>query len=371
MRPGRIDQVVHILAHNDAIGTHVMKMREVLRVAGFESDIYAGEVHPELRHESRPVTELPPQKQPGSWILFHHSIGTEVAEAVLRRSEPLLIDYHNITPASLVDRWAPWVTEELQLGITQLEALAPKAVYGLAHSDFSARELQRAGCAETSVVPPLFALPDRADTTDEYANTLGALRAAKTAGGSDWLFVGRISPHKAQHDLIKALAASHRFFDPDNRLHLVGTSLGTDYPRALVRFADRLGVSASLEMTGAVSASVLSAYLSAADVFVCASDHEGFCVPIVEAMGRGIPVVAYDAAAVGETVGGAGMLVTDKSSLEFAATVNRVTTDDALRSRLDELGRTRAVQLSMPESGVQVVAAIEKAVKVADSKGNG
>ena len=368
MRPARIDQVVHILAHNDAIGTHVLKMREVLRAAGYESDIYAGEVHPELRHESRPVSEMASYEQRGSWILFHHSIGTEVAEGVLQRSEPLLIDYHNITPASLVDRWAPWVTEELQLGITQLEALAPKAFYGLAHSHFSARELQQAGCSETSVVPPLFALRARADTTDEYASTLGSLRAAKTAGGSDWLFVGRISPHKAQHDLIKSLAASHRFFDPRDRLHLVGTSLGTDYPRALARFADRLGVSGSLDMSGAVSGSVLSAYFSAADVFVCASDHEGFCVPVVEAMGRGIPVVAHAAAAVGETVGGAGLLVRDKSPLEFAATVNRVTTDDALRARLVELGRIRAAQLSMPESGVQVVAAIDRAVKVADTK---
>ena len=129
--------------------------------------------------------------------------------------------------------------------------------------------------------------------------------AAKTKGGSDWLFVGRISPHKAQHDLIKALRASRSFYDAEARLHLVGTSLGTDYPRALERFSARLGVADSVNMAGAVSASVLSAYFASADVFVCASDHEGFCVPLVEAMGRGLPVVAYEAAAV-EEAGGAG-----------------------------------------------------------------
>jgi glycosyltransferase involved in cell wall biosynthesis len=349
-------------------------MRDVLRQAGFESDIYSGEVHPELRHESRPVEDLPLSRQAGTWILFHHSIGTTVAEAVLRRSEPLLIDYHNITPASLVDSWAPWVTEELRLGVDQLAMLAPTAFYGLAHSHFSERELRGAGCAETSVVPPLFTLRgstsrSASPTDTEYAQTLGALRAAKSKGGSDWLFVGRVSPHKAQHDLIKALAASHSFYDPESRLHLVGTSLGADYPRALDRFSDRLGVAESVDMTGAVPASVLSAYFACADVFVCASDHEGFCVPLVEAMGTGVPVVAYDAAAVGETVGGAGLLVSDKSPLEFAATVHRVTNDPELRSRLVALGKTRATELSMPASGRHIVAAIDDAVNVAESKG--
>jgi glycosyltransferase involved in cell wall biosynthesis len=370
MRPARIDQVVHILAYNDAIGTHVLHMRDVLRKAGFASDIYAGEVHPQLRQESRPVEDLPLQTQPGTWILFHHSIGTTVAEAVLRRSEPLLIDYHNITPAALVDRWAPWVTEELELGVDQLGLLAPKAFYGWAHSHFSETELSAAGCAQTSVVPALFTLSGRETATDnEYAQTLGTLRAGKYKGGSDWLFVGRISPHKAQHDLIKALQASRSFYDPEARLHLVGTSLGIDYPRALERFSEMLGVAGSVNMTGAVSASALSAYFASADVFVCASDHEGFCVPLVEAMGKRIPVVAYDATAVGETVGGAGLLVSDKSALEFAATVDRITSDPELRRRLVALGKQRAAELSLPASATLVTAAVEAAVKVAESAG--
>jgi L-malate glycosyltransferase len=370
VRPHRIDQVVHILAHNDAIGTHVLLVRDVLRGAGFESDIYSGEVHPELRDQTRLIEDLPLGRQPGTWILFHHSIGTRVAEAVLARSEPLLIDYHNITPSRLVDRWAPWVTEELELGIDQLAQLAAKAFFGVAHSHFSEKELRSAGCAHTSVVPPLFTLTDGAlATSAEYARTLGSLRAAKSEGGSDWLFVGRISPHKAQHDLIKALAASRRFYEADTRLHLVGTSLGTDYPRALDRFSERLGVADAVEMTGAVSAPVLSAYFAAADVFVCASDHEGFCVPLVEAMGRGLPVVAYDAAAVGETVGGAGLLVSEKSPMEFATTVHRATSDPELRDRLFELGKIRAEDLSMPASAKLFASAIEDAVLLAASKG--
>jgi glycosyltransferase involved in cell wall biosynthesis len=367
MRPTRIDQVVHILAHNDAIGSHVLAVRDVLRGAGFESDIYAGQVHPELKHESRPVEDLPLTPRAASWLLFHHSIGTTVAETVLKRPEPLLIDYHNITPAALVDRWAPWVTEELELGVDQLEQLGPKSFFGFAHSAFSEKQLQQAGCHRTTVVPPLFSIP--ASGADPTA--LESLRAEKVDGGSDWLFVGRISPHKAQHDLIKALACSRQVYDRDARLHLVGTSLGDDYLRALARFASRLGVGDAVRMTGAVPARVLSAYYETADVFVCASDHEGFCVPIVEAMAKGVPVVAYDAAAVGETVGSGGVLLEEKSPIVVAAAVDRVLGDRALSGRLAGSGRRRAAELSMPASGRQLARAVGQAVNLADELGIG
>ncbi|MGO9342331.1 MAG: glycosyltransferase family 4 protein [Acidimicrobiales bacterium] len=365
MRPSRIDQVLHILAYNDAIGNHVLALRDVLRTAGFESDIYAGQVHPELKNESRDVEDLPLNPRAGSWILFHHSIGSTVAETVLKRPEPLVVDYHNITPSRLVDRWAPWVREELDLGIEQLEQLAPKAFFGIAHSAFSERELQQAGCHQTAVAPPLFSIPSSG--ADPAA--LASLRSAKSAGGSDWLFVGRISPHKAQHDLIKAIACTRGVYDPQARLHLVGTSLGTDYPRALERFCSRLKVGDAVRMTGAVPGSVLAAYYETADVFVCTSEHEGFCVPVVEAMAKGVPVVAYDAAAVGETVGGGGLLLEDKSPMVVAAAVQRVVSDPVLSLRLTDAGRSRAAELSLPASAKTFLSAIGRAVNVAAELG--
>jgi glycosyltransferase involved in cell wall biosynthesis len=365
MRPVRIDQVVHILAYNDAIGNHVMQMREVLRGAGFASDIYYGEVHPELKAEARPLEEMPAER-PGSWLLFHHSIGTKVVAPVLARREPLVIDYHNITPPELIDGWAPGVVAELELGEEQLRKLAPKAFYGMAHSEFSEGELKEAGCARSRVVPPLFEMPA---FSDPDRSVVAQLSAEKQKGGSDWLFVGRISPHKAQHDLVKALACSRQLYDSHARLHLVGTSLGEDYPRAVQRFAARLGVAEALEMPGAVSSEVLSAYFDMADVFVCVSDHEGFCVPLVEAMARGVPVVAYDSAAVGETVGDAGLVLEEKSALTVATAVDRVRRDESLSQRLSGSGKRRASELSMPASGEQVVAAIEEAVKIAEELG--
>ncbi|MGA2519226.1 MAG: glycosyltransferase [Acidimicrobiales bacterium] len=368
-RPARIDQVVHILAANDAIGTHVRHVRDALRGVGFASDIYAGEAHPEVRDLARPLDDLPLNPRPDTWLLFHHSTGSAVAEAVLRRPEPTLIDYHNITPPSYVRRWAPWMREELELGLEQLRALAPVSFFGIAHSAFSQAELTTAGCARSAVVAPLVDLAtfDRAADEDVLAKR-GRRRAA---GGADWLFVGRVSPHKAQHDLVKALACYRRFFDPDARLLLVGSSLGTDYHRALERFVARLGLTEAVEMAGTVSDATLSAYYRSADVFVCASDHEGFCVPLVEAMHVGLPVVAFDAAAVGETVGDGGLVLADKAPMTLATAVHRVLSDGDARRSIIEAGTRRARSFSLPAGRASLGRAIDDAVTAAAEMGIG
>ena len=336
-RPERIDQVVHVLAGHDAIGTHVLHLRTLLRSMGFASDVYAGATQPEVADEALPVEALPATTRPGTWLVFHHSIGTPVAEAVLHRQEPMILDYHNITPASLVRRWAPWVRAELELGREQLVALAAEARFGVAHSHFSQAELRAAGCRRSAVAAPFSdvavapgPLPSKA------SGSLGTTRP-----GAQWLFVGRVSPHKAQHDLLKALACYRRCFDPDARLVLVGTSLGEEYPRALDRFAAHLGLTDAVERTGVVSGADLARYYATSDVFLSASDHEGFCVPLVEAMFYGLPVVAYDAAAVGETVGDAGLVLHDKAPMTLATAAYRVVSDATLRTSLVRAGRRR------------------------------
>jgi glycosyltransferase involved in cell wall biosynthesis len=360
-RPTRIDQVVHVLAGHDAIGTHMLELRRTLRAMGFASDIYAGAAQREVQTEARPLEEMPSPGREETWLLFHHSIGSAVADAVAHRPEPTIIDYHNITPASLVRRWAPWVRAELELGREQLRALAPAARFGIAHSHFSEAELRAAGCPRTAVAAPFTDLGRSGPSPTEPG---GVVHARPRRRGAEWLFVGRISPHKAQHDLIKALACYRRCHDPDARLVLVGTSLGEQYPRALERFAARLGLADAVVMAGVVSDDALAAYYRSSDVFVCVSDHEGFCVPIVEAMHHGLPVIAYDAAAVGETVGDGGLVLADKSPMTVATAVHRVLGDTALRDALVTAGRRRA-QLFTPEAcGERLRAVIDCAVSL-------
>lgn len=346
--PDRIDQIVPSFAAHDAIGAHVRHMRDAIKRLGVESEVWAIDSLPEVRREARQLDTLPGGAIPGTWLVFHHSIGTPAAEVFAGRREVKILDYHNLTPGHMLASWAPQVQAEVDLGRKQLDELAPECFFALADSAYNEAELHEAGCRRTRVLPPLFDLGTLDRATD--ADLARRLAAERRAGGSDWLFVGKVAPHKAQHELVKALAVYRRIFDPDARLHLVGTGMGEDYPRALERFARRLGVADALRMAGVVPPETLATYYRGADVFVSASEHEGFGVPLVEAMHAGIPVVARAFAAVPETVGTGGLLVDDPSPMALAVAVHRVVTDAVLRDALVGAGRRRAAFFSLERS---------------------
>ena len=176
------------------------------------------------------------------------------------------------------------------------------------------------------------------------------------------MYVGKISPHKAPHDLVKMLEVLRLTVDPAARLHLVGSPLGETYEPALRSFVSELGLDAVVNFAGSVSGAELEAYFQAADVFVMASDHEGFCVPLGEAMGHGVPIVAYGVTAVPETVGGAGLVLPDKSAALFAAAVGRVLGDAQLRAVLSAAGRERAAGFDLAASTRRFVSLVQEAV---------
>ena len=196
---------------------------------------------------------------------------------------------------------------EVALGRTQLARLAPQSRLAVADSAFNESELRALGYdGHRGGAPPHRHAPQERGARPRGGGELARRKA--TAGGADLLFVGKVSPHKAPHDLVKMLSVLRRLYDPAARLHLVGSPLGETYEPALRAFVTELGLDDAVNFAGSVSEAELEAYLQAADVFVCASDHEGFCVPLAEAMGHGVPIVAYGVTAVPETVGDAGLL---------------------------------------------------------------
>ncbi len=356
----RVDQVIPTLARRDAIGTHTIALRDALRAASVASDIFAGACTPDAAAEGRPIEQLDDVPPGPRWLLYQLSIGSPLADLVARRPEPLLVNYHNVTPEPLVRRWEPAVGDEVALGRRQVAALAHRCVLAVADSAFNERELLDAGYRATAVVPLLIDMTSAGAPPDpEVADRLAATKAG---GGADLLFVGRLAPHKAPHDLVKALAVLRRTTDPRARLHLVGGPFGTHYPQAVARFVERLGLGDAVELAGSVSPGALEAHYRAADVFVCASDHEGFCVPVVEAMGHGVPVVAHGAGAIPETVADAGLVLPSKEPLALATAVDRVLHDDALRARLCEAARRRAADFDLATSRRRMVAALRQAI---------
>jgi len=357
-----VHQFVPTLAPRDAVGGHYLAVQETLRAAGYRSDIYSYEAKDEYKRLARPFTSFDGDARAApTWLLYHSSVGSPVADFVAAREEPLIVDYHNITPAPFFSRWEPALAGALMKGRRQLAELETRAELGLADSAFNAQELTELGYRRTSVVPILLDVA-ALDSAPPDPATLERLSGAKNAGGIDWLFVGRLAPNKAQHDLVKAFAAYRRLYDERARLHLVGASSSHQYEMALSAFVDALGLADAVDITGPVSAGALTAYFETADVYVVASEHEGFCVPLLEAMHHRVPIVAYSAAAVPETLGAAGLLLEAKDPYTIATAVHCVATDAGVRTQLVEAGTERLRAFDIDKSKRKLLEAIEPVV---------
>ncbi|MDQ1476336.1 MAG: hypothetical protein QOE62_1565 [Actinomycetota bacterium] len=359
-----VHQFVPTLAPRDAVGRHYLAVQETLRGAGYRSDIYSYEAKEEYKRLARPFASFPgPTGNEPTWLLYHSSVGSPVADFVAARDEPLIVDYHNITPAPFFARWEPAIAGALMKGRRQLAELEARADLGIADSAFNAQELTDLGYDHTSVVPILLDVAEL-DAAPADPATFARLSAAKASGGADWLFVGRLAPNKAQHDIVKAFAAYRRLYDADARLHLVGGSSSHQYEMALTAFIDALDLGGAVEVTGGVGAGALTAQFEAADVYVVASEHEGFCVPLLEAMHHRIPIVAYAATAVPETLADAGLLLDAKDAYTIATAVHRVVTDTALRAQLVDAGVARLREFDIAKSRRKLLDAIAPVVGV-------
>ncbi|MHB1533289.1 MAG: glycosyltransferase [Acidimicrobiales bacterium] len=354
----RIDQFVPGFAKHDAIGNHVMQIRRSLRAAGFASDIYGEVIDSRLTAEARDYHDAP-RSDPARVLLYHASTHSDMAawlEDRAHEGQPLLCDYHNITPAAYFMRWEPDAARSMEQARVELRSLAPHTRLAMADSSFNAAELAEIGYTQTTVCPLLVDL-------DEYhqapsGRTLERLRQARRIGGPHWLFVGRVAPNKCQHDVVAAFAVYRRIYEPGARLTLVGGATSIRYRRALEQLVADLELGGSVEILENLAFPDLLAYFAAADVFVCLSEHEGFCVPVLEAMELGVPVVAYAVAALPETLGAAGCLLDDKDPLVVAAAVHDILSSEDLRADLVGAGRARAGELSLESTSKHLVATL-------------
>jgi L-malate glycosyltransferase len=358
-----VHQFIATLNPHDATGTHALRLRDALRRAGWRSDIFAEAIHDDLAPEAFKHWMYPEHAAPGDVAVYQFTTSSAVAGYLAEQGLPLILDFHNFTGPEFFAGWEPRSVVRAAAAAEELARLAPAALLGLAKSPFSQEELRRAGCRRTVVAPVLADYgrvtgpPDR-----RVAAELAGLRAD---GGADILFVGRIVPSKAQHDLVKALWAYRRLYDGRARLHLVGGTASFEYTKALQEFVHDLGLSAAVRLPGEVSDAALAAYFGAADVYLSLSAHEGFGVPLVEAMVAGVPVVTRGAGAVPDTVADAALVLAAADPSYIAAALHRACTDERLRATLTAAGGRRAAALSGDAAAAVVVAAIAGAVGTA------
>lgn len=354
-----VHQFIPSFVPRDAIGSHALQVRSVLQELGLRSEFYVADAAPELASLAHPYDGY--RGRPGDWILYQASTGSKVGDWLLARPEPKIVNYHNVTPAATFERWEPRLADEVAEGRRQVAKLASVTSHAIAVSRYNADELVDMGYRSTSVVPLLLDLDSFERDVDRP--TLDWLERSRSRGGANILFVGRIVPNKAQHDLVKALYAYRRAYDPAARLHLVGGVSSGAYVDALKRFVGRLGLREAIDLAGSVTNAELAAYYKGADVFVCLSDHEGFCVPLLEAMHNGIPIVAYGSSAIPETVADAAVVLPDKRPSTVAAAVERVLSDAGLRERLVAAGRRRLADFALPGTRRRFAAAVTEALE--------
>lgn len=280
--------------------------------------------------------------------------GGELVEFLLDRPDPLALYYHNLTPADLLRTFDPEGARLMDLGREELRRLAPRVRVALAASEFSAAELRGHGIGDVRVMPPYSSsLPAEDDL--EYER---GLRATKR--GLDLLFVGRVAPHKGHSLLVQVAALLSRGMDEPVRLFCVGAPGPVPYMFALDRLRGRLGVRDQVILTGSVSSARLAAHYRVADLFLCLSEHEGFCLPLEEAMRADVPVVAYAAGAVPETMGDAGVIVRTRDPLVIAEVVNRTVRDRPLRDDILARQAVRARQLEGFDRDSVLLQAVEQ-----------
>jgi glycosyltransferase involved in cell wall biosynthesis len=321
----RVHQLLAALSYGDAIGNESLAMKAHLRQAGFESDIFAEQVHPRMAHLARPLFEYESVSGADTVCLFHFSIGSAAGRLIHAAPDRLVVIYHNITPAQYFLGFHPHLAGLCYHGRRELSAFAERTELGLGDSEYNRRELEEAGFSRTAVLPIVLDF-------DAYRRAPSPVTSRLYEDGrTNILFVGRIIPNKKIDDLIRVFACYQRYLDPRSRLLLVGDYRGHErYFDRLQEMVRELRVD-EVVFTGHVDDDDLLACYRAAHVFLCLSEHEGFCVPLQEAMHFGLPVVAYDAGAVRETLHGGGVLLEEKRPQVVAELLRAVLTDEALR----------------------------------------
>ena len=309
----KIHQWVPAAHRGDAIGDSARAVRDMLRAMGHDSDLFALTIDDDMRAEARPFGDA--AARDGDITIFHFALPSPMTEAFATLRGAKVLQYHNITPASFFAAYDPALFRLAALGRRELATLAGRVDLALGDSEFNRQELEALGFSPTAVMP--IAVNTGRITG---APPRPALERILADGLINVLFVGRIVPNKRIEDHIRLAEVYKRYVDSYYRFIFVGRYDGLPRYYAQIR-----ALITQYEMlpdrfwfTGPVPDEDLAAFYRWSDAYVSLSEHEGFCVPLVEAMAADVPIVAYAAGAVPETLGGAGLLFSPKD-LEVAA----------------------------------------------------
>ncbi|WP_044975769.1 glycosyltransferase family 4 protein [Ruminococcus sp. HUN007] len=334
----KIYQLVASLNFGDAIGNDVIAKKHVIEDMGIETEIYAAHVAPKITEPGAYVIDKMPKVNEDDIVIYHMGNGSPMNHMVTELNCRRIMFYHNITPYEFFGIDNVNSVENCRRGIEDMHThMKGKFDAYICASQFSKDDMVKMGYKEDliDVIPIIVPFEDYSQTPDE------AMMRKLSDGVTNILFVGRIAPNKKHEDIIRAFAYYKKNVNENSRLILVGSHDPNGmYYNDIVSYVEKLGVE-DVVFPGHISFAEILAIYSKADVFLCMSEHEGFCVPLVEAMTFGVPVIAYDACAVPETLGGSGVVVDDKDPVFLSKVINEVVNNQEMRKTIIEAQKKR------------------------------
>jgi glycosyltransferase involved in cell wall biosynthesis len=325
----QIHQILPCLSSGDAIGNHTLEIQEILRRGGYTSYIFADDIHKEVRPLAKPYIHYKKYSSPDNLLIYHFSVGSPVSELVKTLPDKKILIYHNITPPEFLRGFEDYTYEVLRKGRDELKTFRGLCHLALGDSEFNRLELEEMGFNPTGVLPIIVDF-------EKYKTLPRSSMVAKYQDGyTNLLFVGRIIPNKRQEDVLLTFYFYKNYINPKSRLFLVGLNGIERYDLMLDELIRRLKLE-DVYFTGKVQFDELLAYYTVAHVFLCMSEHEGFCVPLIESMYFKIPIIAYQAASIPYTLGPAGVRVHTKKYEEIAEMIHILVEDQNVRAKIIE-----------------------------------
>lgn len=340
----KIYQLIAGFTFFDAISNETEHFDSLFKRFGFDSYICCPEKNTDPLKKDKVIFPSQLKIDKEDIVIYHFSNGCELTDIFINCNAKKVIRYHNITPDRFFSPFDSQKALILRNGREELKRLKGTSDLTLADSAYNAKELTENGFGETHVLPILF----ETKQLDEKPN-LSILNKIKKSTTTNILFVGRVAPNKKIEDVIKTFAVYNKIINPDSVLTLAGSYLGSEsYMKFLKYIAFKLEVDDKIVFTGSIAQCDLNAYYKGADVFLCMSEHEGFCVPLLECMHFDLPIIAYKESAVPETLADSGILITEKNYNLIAFLIDYLLNNKALlkqitinqRKRLNSFDKT-------------------------------
>jgi len=359
-RPGEpgIHQFVPNLHAGDAVGRHTQRLRDAIVARGIPSRIYVQGTEAMTASETEEFSAYAATSHPGDVLVYQFATASDLAPWLTARQETLVVNYHNVTPPELYEPWDRDIARIQQRARRELHVMAPRTALAIADSTFNVADLTAAGYGATAVVAPIAAITlgrPVAGATRGAADPAVRTRSIAQGRGARWLCVGRLAPNKAVEDALMALVVTRARHDRAATLTVVGKPVQEGYHGALRRFVADMGLEQAVTFRGHVSDDEVASAFDQADLLIVPSVHEGFCVPMVEAMAVGLPVVASRSGVSRDVLGEAGIMVDTHDPETLADAIAGLLADPVRYAALARAGQGQLRALDLVGSGDRIV----------------